>query len=225
MALNKPAGAVKPLPPFVAIDFETTGFDRVNDRIIEIGAVRFVDGEPTAVFNTLVQYDGELKPEITKHTGHTSEDLAKGMEEVMAIQILQKFIASAEVNWEDSIIVGHNVLFDFEFLWRAIGRNFTLPSSNNPLIDTLTIGRDRRPYPHKLPDMCKAYSVTQGDWHSAYFDALACGELLLKMHKEKSVLDYINVIGWKRQYGQPEWAPDYVKLKPQGTLHVQEGRR
>jgi len=217
------AGAIKPLPrSFVVIDFETTGFDRINDRIIEIGAVRFTEGEPVAIFNTLVKQTETLRDEVTKITGHTTEDIQKGLTEQQAFGVLFDFIGAAT-------LVGHNVLFDYEFYHRALERLFCEPPRHD-LIDTLTISRERSGYPHKLPDMCKKYNVPQNDWHSAYFDALACGQLLLALHAEdnkypegKQVADYINVLGWKRQYGEPTWAPSWTTLKGQGDIHVQEG--
>ncbi len=39
---------------FVAFDLETTGTMPGVDRIVEIGAVRLIDGEVDAVFSTLV---------------------------------------------------------------------------------------------------------------------------------------------------------------------------
>jgi DNA polymerase III epsilon subunit family exonuclease len=223
MAIRRPAGAAKqvlvgaskPLPrTFCALDLETTGFDRENDRIIEIGAVRFTEGEPVAIFNTLVNPERELSAEMEQMAGHTNADLQKGLIEEDAMRMLESFIAR-------STVVGHNVIFDYEFIHRTYVR-YEINSPVNDLIDTLTISRDRYPYPHKLPDMCKKLGIELVGWHSAYFDALACGELLLALQKEKSVADYINVIGWKRQYGEPTWAPDWVTLKPQGNVIVNE---
>ena len=34
------------LSTYVALDFETTGLDPKVDKIIEVAAIRFVDGEP-----------------------------------------------------------------------------------------------------------------------------------------------------------------------------------
>ena len=42
------------LKRFVALDLETTGVDPSNDKIIEIGMARIVEGEVVATFNQLV---------------------------------------------------------------------------------------------------------------------------------------------------------------------------
>lgn len=233
---TKAVHTVKPLPDtWVCLDFETTGLDPTKSAIIEIGAVRFTRGEPVAIFNTLVKQDLTMFPlseDMIKATGHTPEDISKGMDEVTAIRVLYEFLTVIEQeNDIDAVVVGQNVLFDYEFFAHALLRNGEIEPTNH-LIDTLTIGRDRKPYPHRLPNLCKAYGVEQVEWHSAYFDALATGELLLAMHAEdtdypegKQVADYINVIGYKRQYGEPSWVPNWVTLKPQGNMNVKEGSK
>ena len=40
---------------YVVFDIETTGFNSVNDRIIEIGAVRVVEGEIKETFSEFCQ--------------------------------------------------------------------------------------------------------------------------------------------------------------------------
>ena len=42
------------LSTFVAIDFETTGLDPYHDRIIEIAAIRFKNGEISDRFVSLI---------------------------------------------------------------------------------------------------------------------------------------------------------------------------
>ncbi|HIF82814.1 MAG TPA: DNA polymerase III subunit epsilon, partial [Candidatus Marinimicrobia bacterium] len=42
------------LSRFTAFDFETTGLDPYNDRIIEIAAIRFEDGEITDRYVELI---------------------------------------------------------------------------------------------------------------------------------------------------------------------------
>jgi DNA polymerase-3 subunit epsilon len=214
---------------FVVMDFETTGLDPEHDRIIEIGAVRFTRGEPIAMFNCMVKQDPDEYPmsaKMTEITGHTSEDVARGLDEERAIATLIEFMDDRA--FPPHPLVGQNILFDYAFLTEAAGRyGWELVDD---LIDTLTIARDRKPYPHKLPDLCHHYGIVQDNWHSAYYDALATGEVLLAMHAEdmnyeptKQVIAYTNIIGFKRQYGEPMWKPDWVTLKGQGTLSVKEG--
>ena len=40
---------------FIALDLETTGLDKNKDEIIEISALRFIDGELSDEFTTLIK--------------------------------------------------------------------------------------------------------------------------------------------------------------------------
>jgi len=53
------------LSTYVAIDLETTGLDPDRDQIIEVGAVRFINGQVAESFQSLVHVDGLLDPFIT----------------------------------------------------------------------------------------------------------------------------------------------------------------
>lgn len=63
------------LDRFVAIDLETTGLDPVTEEILEITAVRFVNGEPGEDFHSFAKPLGAVPPEITALTGIRDEDL------------------------------------------------------------------------------------------------------------------------------------------------------
>ena len=62
---------------FVVVDLETTGLDPTENRIIEIGVVRYVDGKEKEVFEKLVNPEVPIPDFITKLTGITDEDVAK----------------------------------------------------------------------------------------------------------------------------------------------------
>jgi len=185
-------------------DFETTGLDPVNDRVIEMAAVRVVDGEIVTGFHTLIKTDIELTPKITEITGIYPEMLQGAMDEGLAFRILRNIMG-------DSLLVAHNAAFDLQFLHYALqrlaGKTFT-----NPFIDTLTISRDRHTYPHKLTDMCSRYGIELLGAHRALNDVEGCWELLEAMHNEKPVDSYINRLGYLSKYGPPEWAPAYAEL-------------
>ena len=61
---------------FVAFDIETTGLDKKNDAIIEIGAVKFKNGEILDKFDTFVDPERFISYDITQLTGITNEMVA-----------------------------------------------------------------------------------------------------------------------------------------------------
>lgn len=185
-------------------DFETTGTDPENDRIIEVAAIRCINGEIVSQFQTLVQFNGVLSEKITEITGLTAADLAEGMTEDIAFKILRNLA-------QDSLLVAHNAAFDLAFLhfWmqRTGGRTFS-----NHFIDTCTIARERHTYPHKLTDMTARYGIELTGAHRALNDVIGCWELLKAMHDEKQVDDWVDRIGYLSKYGPPKWTPKHAKL-------------
>ncbi|MFD0588211.1 PolC-type DNA polymerase III [Paenibacillus sp. GCM10027627] len=191
---------------FTIFDFETSGLDPKNDRVIEMAAIRVVNGVVASEFSTLVQYEGKLTPKITELTGITDEMTACGMDEDTAFRILNRMLG-------DHILVAHNAAFDLSFLhhslMRIAGRSF-----KNDFIDTLTISRERHVYPHTLKDMCDRYAIPLIGGHRALNDVIACWELFRSLDDEQSAEPYLNTLGYMKKYGPPAWSPPHAKLKP-----------
>jgi DNA polymerase-3 subunit epsilon len=189
------------------LDFETTGLDCENDRVIEMAAVRCFNGQIVSEFSTLVKFDGELSPKITEITGIQKSDLEDALDEDTAFRVLNRFIGN-------SIIVAHNAGFDMGFLhhslMRLAGRSF-----ENDFIDTLTIARSRFSYPHTLTEMCNKLDIELNGAHRALNDVIGCFEVLKKMHELKAADDFINKLGYKAKYGKPKWVPNKAVLLPQ----------
>jgi DNA polymerase III epsilon subunit-like protein len=61
---------------FVVVDLETTGLDPTVDKIIEIGVVRYIDGQEKETFETLVNPEIPIPDFITKLTGITDKDVS-----------------------------------------------------------------------------------------------------------------------------------------------------
>lgn len=100
---------------YVAYDFETTGLSAVSDAIIEIGAVKVVDGVEVETFQEFVRpYEGAaVSARITDLTGITPLDVA-GAREIG--EVLPDFMAFAG----NLPMLGYNsVSFDHAFLQRA----------------------------------------------------------------------------------------------------------
>ncbi|MBH5317053.1 3'-5' exonuclease [Paenibacillus sp. GSMTC-2017] len=190
---------------FTIFDFETSGLDPKKDRVIEMAAIRVVNGEVASEFSTLVKFDGKLAPKITELTGITDEMTTFGMDEDTAFRILNRMLG-------DHILVAHNAQFDLGFLhhslMRIAGRSF-----NNDFIDTLTISRARHVYPHTLKDMCDRYNIPLIGGHRALNDVVACWELFRTMDEESPAMDALNKLGYIKKYGPPAWSPPYAKLE------------
>ncbi|MEC8915932.1 MAG: 3'-5' exonuclease, partial [Candidatus Neomarinimicrobiota bacterium] len=121
------------LSRFTAFDFETTGLDPMADRIIEIAAIRFEDGEITDRFVTLVNPGQPISPMITRITGISDEMVREKPREEEIIDELLAFLG-------DDPLVAHNIHFDQDFL-KSLCERCNKDEVTNPLYDTLQLGR------------------------------------------------------------------------------------
>jgi DNA polymerase-3 subunit epsilon/DNA polymerase-3 subunit alpha (Gram-positive type) len=214
------------LPNFVILDFETNGaklpdgsLDVPNQAPTEVAAIRVSDGEVTSVFNTLIEYRGEWTDHLASPLNHHAQhELRMGMPEHLVAEILTAFVAASSAD----LIIAYNALFDLQVMYYLINRTLGAEYAGHfkeslAFIDPLTIARDRHPYPHKQGDMCAKYGIATGDTHVAMDDCLALVELVKAMHKEKDIMEYLNVAGYLRKYGEPLWKPENAILKPQGN--------
>lgn len=117
---------------YVSIDLETTGLNPKTDKIIEIGAVRVIDGERRETFAALINPGRKLEPQIVELTGLSDEDLADApyIEEILPDAL--DFIG-------DLPLLGHSVLFDFSFLKKAAVNSRMV--FEKQAVDTLKIAR------------------------------------------------------------------------------------
>lgn len=193
-------------------DFETTGLDPANDRVIEMAAIRCVNGVIVSQFQTLVKYDGVLSPRITEITGITPEALVGGLEESIAFRILKNMA-------QDSLLIAHNAAFDLAFYHFWLQR-FAGETVSNNFIDTVAISRDRHFYPHKLTDMTERYGIKLTGAHRALNDVVGCWELLKAMHDEQPIDEWVNKLGYLRKYGPPKWTPAHAELIPMDNRYA-----
>ena len=163
---------------YVVFDFETTGFNAGGeDSIIEIGAVKILNGEIIDRFDELIDPGRKLPSKITELTNITDEMLAgKPNEE----EIVKKFIA-----WfGDAPMVAHNAKFDVSFLEMAY-QKYNLGEFKNTVIDTLELSRtmDTNYARHSLSALVKRYNVPWDEdaHHRADYDAEGTAYVFHKM--------------------------------------------
>lgn len=86
-------------------------------------------------------------------------------------------------------------------------------------LDSLTVYKDRRPYPHKLANAILAYELEDKvqNSHRAIDDALALFEVLKAMDEERDDLgSYVNLFGYNPKYGVSGRRITGVRYEPQG---------
>ncbi|MBP1755453.1 MAG: hypothetical protein H6Q59_1851, partial [Firmicutes bacterium] len=100
---------------FVVFDIETTGFSQTNDRIIEIGAVKVINGVITDRYSTFVNPEVPIPYEIEQLTS-IKDDMVINAPTIEVI--LPEFLAFCE----GCSLVAHNASFDVGFISKNASR-------------------------------------------------------------------------------------------------------
>lgn len=94
---------------FCVFDVETTGLSPINDKIIELAAVKIVDGKITESFSSFVNPHIPIQKGTTDLTGIVDADVENAPDISEVLTDFYKFSHS-------TILVGHNVDFDISFI-------------------------------------------------------------------------------------------------------------
>jgi DNA polymerase-3 subunit epsilon len=163
-----------------AFDFETTGISAGSNRVVEIGACRFVDGK-FEVFERLVN-PGMLIPLEAKNIhGIGNKDVADAPKFKDIVNEFLDFVG-------DRALIAHNSNFDLEYLVIEMQRGgFAL--LDTPVIDTLRMSRALRKgaMSHKLSICHEVLCGAKRDVerHRAGGDSRACLEIAREMFNMK----------------------------------------
>jgi DNA polymerase-3 subunit epsilon len=165
---------------FIAFDLETTGTVPGVDRIVEIGAVRFVDGEPDSIFATLIQ-PGISMPEGASRVNGIFDNMLVG--QPVITEVLEPF---AEFCGDD-VLVAHNAPFDTQFLLADIKR-YETSAPRGVILDTCNMARKVLPglANYKLGTLVQHLNINSAGFHRAEADASYCGQLFYHMLKKLS---------------------------------------
>lgn len=161
---------------YVVIDIETTGFSPMANEIIEIGAIKVNNNEVVNEYNSLLKTDTEIPENIVKLTGITNEILNdSGISAKEAIISFEKFIGN-------SILVGHNVNFDINFLYDYFERYLGKPLHND-FVDTQRIAKSmiKDTYNYKLATLARKFEIQNINAHRALNDVYVTNELYKKL--------------------------------------------
>ncbi|MBO5034576.1 MAG: PolC-type DNA polymerase III [Oscillospiraceae bacterium] len=160
----------------VCFDIETTGLNKNQDKIIEIGAVILRDGEVRETFNTFVSPGRSLPREIIELTGITDKMLEGAPSQAEAVNAFLDFAG-------DRPLAAHNAEFDVGFISLAckqMGRE--LP---NPWIDSLILSQNLLPdlKNFKLDTVANRLNLPFFNHHRASDDAATVGYMLIPFFK------------------------------------------
>lgn len=162
---------------YIAVDLETTGLNPKSDRILEIGALKIIDGKEQGIFKSFVDPRMKVPAYITELTGITDE-MVSG--QPTAETAVKEFLGFAE----DLPLLGHNVMFDYSFLkHQAVNQRLEF---ERRACDTLKIARKAFPgLPSRsLEAMCAYYQIDRTHAHRAFDDAKATDELYRLLGRE-----------------------------------------
>jgi ATP-dependent DNA helicase DinG len=162
---------------YVALDLETTGLSADKDAIIEVGAVKYRDGEPVETFASLVNPGRPVPYEITLLTGIRNEDVIGKPKFDQVGSALQRFVGSVPV-------VGHNVAFDLGFLRP---RGLFLDNVGLDTWELASVLIPSRPS-YSLSSLAAHFGIPSPDQHRALNDAEVTGKLFEILCEHASML-------------------------------------
>ncbi len=163
---------------YVVFDTETTGLDPARDAVVQIGAVRVVNGRVIAseTFEALAHPGRPIPPSSTRVHGISNEMVADAPP---FTAVCARFHAFAR----DAVIVAHNAPFDLAFLHRETKTGG--PVFDNAVLDTVHLsavvfgGSET----HTLDAICERLQIDipEAQRHTALGDAMATARALSAM--------------------------------------------
>ncbi|MEM6943320.1 MAG: exonuclease domain-containing protein [Pseudomonadota bacterium] len=187
---------------FVVFDSETTGLSTTTDDVVQIGAVRILNGRivPGETFDTYVDPGRPIPPASTRIHQISDADVAGAPDFLAAGRRFHAFC-------RDAVLVAHNAPFDLAFLHRReaeMGVAWNHPVLDTVLISAMTFGITEE---HTLDALCERLDATIPPEvrHSALGDAIATAEVfvrLLPLLEAKDLTTLGDVVAESRKYGR-----------------------
>lgn len=189
--------------------------DFINSRVIELAMFTVKDGEIIEEYDKFINIGEPLPPGITQITSITDEMLEnEGVNEKIVAHDLKDRLT------ENTLMIAHNTHFDLSFVYYLLKRHFPNEAedivSNCNWLDTYSILKDRKEYPHKLIDAVHYYNVEEVNFHRAIDDTRALYEVTKELKSERDDLaEYINIFGYNPKYGVDGIKFPFIEYKAQ----------
>lgn len=167
--------------PILALDFETTGLDRVKDQLLSIGYVDMIGGfiKLSTAEHFIIKCQQKLQSDNVVIHQITEHEKLQGIELQVAIERLLNALAG-------KVMLAHFARIEIEFLSEACRQLYGFVPVF-PVIDTLVIAKRRMdmrqidydPSELRLPNLRESFDLPSHYAHNALNDAIATAELLL----------------------------------------------
>lgn len=209
---------MKDYKSIIIFDTETTGLDYKRNQIIELAAIkirvldngRYRKEKELDLFCSLPE--GQMiPPKIVELTGITDQMLKD--DGISPNELAKEFLDLVEGS---TLLIAHNAQFDILFLLELL-KGYDIPKFD--YLDTLTVYKDRRAYPHRLSNAIEAYGLQDKvvNSHRAIDDVIALWEVVKAMGRERRDLaTYINIFGYNAKYGVQGFELPGIQYRPQG---------
>ncbi len=171
---------------FICLDCETTGLEFKTDRVIEVAAVRFRDGQILDQFETLID-PGMAIPPSSSAIHHIMDAMVAGKPSIKAV--LPGLVAFVE----DLPIVGHGIQFDLQILHHESIRHGEAATWENRLfIDTLRMARLYGDSPeNSLEKLRQHFNIPAEGAHRALNDVLVNVQVFQRLARQYKHLEDI----------------------------------
>lgn len=189
--------------------------DFINSRIIELAMLTVEDDIVIEEYDKFVKINNPLTSRITEITGITDEMLEnEGVEESVIARDLKERLK------ESTLMIAHNAHFDLSFVYNLLKRHFPDEAddivSNCNWLDTYSILKDRKEYPHKLIDAVHYYGIEEVNFHRAIDDTKALFKVTLELLNERDdIFEYVNIFGYNPKYGVDAPRFPFIEYKAQ----------
>jgi len=151
---------------FVAFDTETTGLNPKKDRIVELAAVKYRNGQILEQRTWLVNPGRSIPPWAERIHG-ISTDMVR--DEPPFDRVYEEFAEFID----GAVLVAHNARFDIAFIHEELRRK-KLPNPMNEVVDSLRLFRTWFPDlpSHSLQAVAEHMQVGGEEYHRALADSM-----------------------------------------------------
>ena len=177
------------------------------------------DGKIIEEYDEFINIGQAISPKIIELTGITNAMLKNdGISEERVACDLKKRLTKG------TVMIAHNAQFDLSFIYFLLKRHYPDEADdivrNMKWLDTLTVLKDRKEYPHRLSDAVDHYGIDEVNFHRAIDDTKALYDVTQELKLERDdLVEYINIFGYNPKYGPDKFRFPFIKYKAQYYQH------